>query len=136
MRASVVLPLPGRAVEQHRVRPALLDRRAQRHPRRQQVLLADDLVQAGGPQARRQRRVGRQRARPRAALLRGGVEELVHTRSMARARRRPATYGSGAPDAAATAPTVAAATSVTTMPTRPLNSSSAASAATTHCQPS
>jgi hypothetical protein len=45
-------------VEEHRVRPALLDRAAQRLARAEQVLLADDLVDGVRADADRQRRVG------------------------------------------------------------------------------
>jgi hypothetical protein len=56
-------------VEEHRVRPALLDRAAQRLARAEQVLLADDLVDRVRAHAHRQRRVGLGHAGPRARRL-------------------------------------------------------------------
>ena len=65
-RASVVFPVPGRPVEDHRVRAPLLDRAAQHRALAQHVLLADDLAQrAPVASARPAARSGRRR---RAAL--------------------------------------------------------------------
>ena len=58
-RASVVLPGPGRPVQDHRVGPALLDRGAQRGPAAEQVLLADELAERARPHPCRERQVGR-----------------------------------------------------------------------------
>ena len=52
------LPRPGRPVEDRRVRPARFDRRPQRRPLADDVLLADHLVERPRPHPHRQRRVG------------------------------------------------------------------------------
>ena len=64
-----------RPEQDHRVRRALLDRRAQRRALAEQVLLADDLVERLRPHPRGQRRVRRDGRR--AAVGLGQVEELV-----------------------------------------------------------
>ena len=51
-RAIVVLPVPGRAPEDHRRQPVGLDEHPQRRARAEQVLLADDLVEACGAAGR------------------------------------------------------------------------------------
>src|SRR5262249_55454702 len=92
-----------RAVEHHRVGPALLDRGAQRRALAEQVRLADELLQAPRPHARRERatpvlrRVRRACSSARALPLRalGGVAPLLATLrrrrpAFARPRRRPA----------------------------------------------
>ena len=56
----VVLPVPGRAPEDHRPQRVGLDQRAQRRARREQVVLADDLVEGPRPEPERQRRLRRQ----------------------------------------------------------------------------
>ena len=58
-RASVVLPAPGRAVQDHAVRLAGLERCAQRGAGREQVLLADELVERLRPHPRGERPVRR-----------------------------------------------------------------------------
>ena len=75
------------------MRPALLDRRAQRAALAEQVLLADDLVERPRAHPRGQRALlGRDGGAP-ARRLAAGVEELVHAPSMAAqgngARPRP-----------------------------------------------
>ena len=60
-----------RPPQDHRRQPVGLDEGPERLARAEQVVLADDVVEGAGPQARRERRVGRQR------LLRGGGEEVV-----------------------------------------------------------
>ena len=72
--ASVVLPLPGRAPEDHRAGHAALDRLAQRLARRQQVLLPHELVERARPHARRERlRLARGRREQRFSALVGGA---------------------------------------------------------------
>ena len=65
------LPGAGRAPQDARRQPVGLDQRPQRLPRRQQVLLADDLVEGAGPHAAGQRRRGGD------ALLRRLAEEVI-----------------------------------------------------------
>ncbi len=73
------LPRAGRPVEDHRVRPPLLDRGAQRGAGAEHVLLADDLVERSRAHARGERPVlGRDGGAPARRLA--GVEELVHHR--------------------------------------------------------
>ena len=69
------LPGPGRAVEDHRVRAAGLERGAQRGARSEQVLLADELVERGRPHPRGERAVGRQ---PVIRSFLGWVEQPLH----------------------------------------------------------
>ena len=52
------LAAAGRPVQDHRVRAALLERAAQRRARRQQAILADELIERRGPHARGERGVG------------------------------------------------------------------------------
>ncbi len=60
MRASVVLPLPGRAVEDHRADPVLLDREPERGALAEDLLLADEVVEPLRPEPERERRDLRQ----------------------------------------------------------------------------
>jgi hypothetical protein len=77
---SVVLPVPGRAVEDHRVRVALLDGLAQRGAVLEQVLLADHLAD-GLRRIRRRARASRAHAGRGARLLAlVRREELIHGR--------------------------------------------------------
>ena len=71
---------PGRAVEDHRVRPAVGDRAAQRRRllgRAEQVRLADELVDRARAHAHGERGVGLGHRRRRAGRLVAHVEELV-----------------------------------------------------------
>ena len=81
------LAAAGRAVEHHRVRPALGDRAAQRGRllrRAEQVLLPDHLVERDRAQARRQRALGARhgRVRPARRLVTGGEELVGHVRGV------------------------------------------------------
>ena len=77
MRARVVFPEPGRAVEDHRRHAVLLDREPQCAARADDVLLAGELVEGRRPQALRQRRG---RAEPPPGCL---AEEVAHGRKYA-----------------------------------------------------
>ena len=78
-RASVVFPLPGRPVEDQRRHAVLEDREPQRRALAERVPLPHHLVERARPDARRERREGRQ------PLLRRVREEIPHARSMLRA---------------------------------------------------
>ena len=71
-----------RPVEDHRVRAAGLDRRAQRRALAEQVLLADEVVERARAHARGERPVRRPRRGP--GLLLGRVEQALHDASMVR----------------------------------------------------
>ena len=80
---------PGRAVQHHRMRVAGLERGAQRRAGREQVLLADELVERGRPHPRGERSVGRQ---PVIRSFLGRVEQPLHRRLSSRSHattRRP-----------------------------------------------
>ena len=83
------LPGAGRPVQDHRVRPALLDRRSQRRASAEQVLLPHELAERGGPHTRRQRQAGHVAGlRTRRRFLH--LEELpFHLRDCRSARREP-----------------------------------------------
>ena len=72
----------GRAVEHHRVRPPLVDRRPQRRAGLEQVLLADELVELARPHPRGERLVGLRHARlaARSLVL---LEQPLHGLSLA-----------------------------------------------------
>ena len=83
------LPGPRRAVEDHRVRLAGLDRRAQRARRAEQVRLADELLERPRAHPRGQRQIlGRRRARPA-----GGSSGTSKRRPMAHSMRYPRSMG-------------------------------------------
>ena len=69
-RASVVLPVPGRPPQDDRLQQVALDHFAQRPSRRDEVILADDLVER--PRAASARRVGWSADRPVQACRRRG----------------------------------------------------------------
>ena len=56
IEAIVVLPVPGRSPQQQRHRLVALDQPPQRRPGREQVLLADELVEVARAHPHRQRR--------------------------------------------------------------------------------
>ncbi len=89
MRASVVLPLPGRAVEDRGGDAVLRDRERERRSRPDDLLLADEVVEARrsqrGSRAARRRRAGRAAASEKRSLMpkyalhgrSGGAEPLA-----------------------------------------------------------
>ncbi len=73
------LARPGRAVEDHRVRVSLLDRRAQRRVAAEQVCLADELLQPRGSHARRQWAIVHGGSSPELTVTACvGLEQRVH----------------------------------------------------------
>ena len=80
------LAAAGRTMQDHRMGMPLLDRPAQRRSRRQHPLLADQLVEGARPHAGGQRSIRSDwiLATAHARV----VEQLLHARSMAGARRR------------------------------------------------
>ena len=79
---------PGRAVEDHRVRLAGLDRGPQRARRAQQVRLADELLERARAHARRQRQIPRCGLRTPGRVVRH-VEEPSHCGKYAACPARP-----------------------------------------------
>ena len=77
IRASVVLPVPGRAVEDERRHPVGLDREPERAARPDHVLLPDEAVERRGPQPLGERR---RRLEPPPG---GFLEEIAHARQYA-----------------------------------------------------
>ena len=86
IRASVVLPLPGRTVEDHRADAVLLDREPERRALAEHVPLADELVERRRAHAQRERRdgrsalacrVGKEVAHTNESMLRTGMETAV-----------------------------------------------------------
>ncbi len=80
-RASVVLPVPGRAPEDQGVERAGVDRLAQGPAGPEQLRLADELVERARPHALGERRAGQ----PRRFVV--GEERLRHARPAMRWRR-------------------------------------------------
>ncbi len=90
------LARPGRPVEDHRVRPPLFDRRAQRRARGQQVRLPDELLQA--PRARPRRQRSRLAAGP--SRRRGSPRPDLARRACPRGQYRASRWRSHRPSAA------------------------------------
>ena len=72
MRASVVLPVPGRAPQDDRLQQIALDRLAQRLARREELLLADELVEGARPHP-----LGQRRARGASAAASSGNSDSM-----------------------------------------------------------